>query len=301
MQLPLISIALCTYNGEKYLKEQLDSLLAQTYQNLEIIIVDDGSTDNTYRMITDFAEKDKRIQYSQNASNLGYNKNFEKTISLTKGDFIAICDQDDIWEPDKIQVLLDNIGNNWLVISNSVLIDENGKLLDKELLKSFNFFTGLDFRGILLDNFVTGHTCLMSREFLSHLFPFPALGYYDWWMGFIAIYHKKINYVGKVLTKYRLHENSVTQGNERLRKNFENTINMLNNFLSYKGLNDNDRSYIENLLSLYSKKAIVSHYLPLIMFVNKNYDTIFPTIKKRKGVSKFNFAIRFSRKVTPSL
>ena len=116
MQESLISVALCTYNGEKFLREQIDSILAQTYKNLEIVIVDDCSTDKTTNIINAYAEKDKRIKLFQNASNLGFNKNFERALGLTSGEYIAISDQDDIWLPQKLQSLLDNIKNNWLII-----------------------------------------------------------------------------------------------------------------------------------------------------------------------------------------
>ena len=95
---PLVSIAICTYNGERFLKKQIDSLLNQGYSNIEIIAVDDRSTDRTWDMLQEYAQKDKRVQTYQNEKNLGYARNFEKAITLCKGDFIALADQDDIWE-----------------------------------------------------------------------------------------------------------------------------------------------------------------------------------------------------------
>src|ERR1700742_3478188 len=103
IQEPLISVALCTYSGEKFLQEQMDSILAQTYKNLEIVIVDDCSTDRTIDIINSYAEKDKRIKLFQNDTNLGFNKNFEKALSLTTGEYISISDQDDTWLPQKLQ------------------------------------------------------------------------------------------------------------------------------------------------------------------------------------------------------
>src|SRR4051812_38033424 len=103
MKLPLISIALCTYNGERFVESQLLSLIKQTYLNLEIIIVDDCSTDNTLNIIAGYAAKDNRIKYWKNDLNLGFNQNFQKALSLTSGEFIAISDQDDIWHETKIE------------------------------------------------------------------------------------------------------------------------------------------------------------------------------------------------------
>jgi glycosyltransferase involved in cell wall biosynthesis len=190
MQEPLISVALCTYNGEKFLREQIDSILAQTYKNLEIVIVDDCSTDKTTNIINAYAEKDKRIKLFQNESNLGFNKNFERALGLTSGEYIAISDQDDIWLPQKLQSLLDNIKNNWLIFSNSSYLGDSkqGRLLN-------SFKLPANYKGILLRNHVTGHTSLMHRELLSFVLPFPKGGYYDWWMGFVASYHNKIAFL----------------------------------------------------------------------------------------------------------
>src|ERR1700754_726282 len=115
----LVSIALCTYNGEKYISQQLDSILRQTHRNLEIIIVDDCSADNTFNIVKRYSILDSRIKCFRNEVNIGFNKNFEKAIKLATGDYIAISDQDDIWLPGKVELLLNNIGDNWLIFSNS--------------------------------------------------------------------------------------------------------------------------------------------------------------------------------------
>ena len=93
----LISIAMTSYNGEKYIREQLDSILTQTYGNFELIICDDRSKDSTVEIIKDYCIKDSRIKLYVNEKNLGFKKNFEKAISLCKGEYIALSDQDDIY------------------------------------------------------------------------------------------------------------------------------------------------------------------------------------------------------------
>ena len=85
----LISIAMCTYNGERFLNEQISSILEQTYRNFELVIVDDNSKDNTINIIKEYQSKDNRIKLFQNNKNIGFLKNFEKAISLCRGDFIA--------------------------------------------------------------------------------------------------------------------------------------------------------------------------------------------------------------------
>ena len=98
------SVALCTYNGEKYLAEQLDSILSQSIVVDEIVVCDDGSTDGTIRILDEFENKFPLVfKIFKNEKNLGYTKNFEKAISLCSGDLIFLCDQDDVWKNDKIE------------------------------------------------------------------------------------------------------------------------------------------------------------------------------------------------------
>jgi len=131
--IPLVSIVLCTYNGEKYLQAQLDSLIDQTYKNVEIIIVDDCSKDNTRSILLNYQSLYPFIKVFLNSENIGFNKNFAKAIGLTGGEFVAICDQDDIWDLNKLEELKENIADKGVIFSNSRLIDVNnlptGKLL----------------------------------------------------------------------------------------------------------------------------------------------------------------------------
>jgi glycosyltransferase involved in cell wall biosynthesis len=296
----LISVALCTYNGSGFLEEQLQSILDQTYKNLEIIIVDDCSTDNTLVIAHKYAEDDKRIKVFSNEKNLGFNKNFERALSLTAGKMVAISDQDDIWELEKIEKLKSNIGDNWLIFSNSALIYPNGTLKEGRLLDKFKY-ESQNFRSLLLSNFVTGHTCLMKREFIDRILPFPQQGYYDWWMGFIALYHNKLTYLPQMLTRYRVHETSVTQiefnDESSHRIFFEHTLVMLDSFITYKDLKENDRRFIKRLRTAYRKK-LASGFNPwLTLAVGKYYSDFFPNLKKRTTLSAYNFARRFSRKL----
>ena len=104
----MISIALPTYNGEKYIREQLDSIYNQTLVPDEVVVVDDCSTDNTVNILEEYSQR-YGLKYFVNDSNIGYNKNFEKAIRLCAGDYIALSDQDDVWFPTKIQVSYDAI------------------------------------------------------------------------------------------------------------------------------------------------------------------------------------------------
>ena len=120
----LISIAMCTYNGERFLNEQISSILEQTYRNFELVIVNDNSKDNSINIIKEYQSKDNRIKLFQNNKNIGFLKNFEKAISLCRGDFIALSDQDDVWKKNKLEIFLKNINDNMLIYLDAILIDE---------------------------------------------------------------------------------------------------------------------------------------------------------------------------------
>src|ERR1051325_2274006 len=138
-----LSIALGTYNGGVYLKEQLESLAAQTRMPDELVISDDHSTDDTLRLVEEFAATaDFPVRLSVNESNLGIAKNFEKAISLCRGDVIVLSDQDDVWHPDKLESVervFESKPQLSLVFSNAELVDETLRLYDETLFDWVHF------------------------------------------------------------------------------------------------------------------------------------------------------------------
>src|SRR5687767_14186749 len=129
MEKPLVSVVLCTWNGDRFLKEQVDSILSQTYENFELVISDDASTDGTKEILKAYEAHPKtKIFYQEN--NIGLIKNFAFATEKSKGNFIAYSDQDDVWLKNKLEKLVSSIGDSALVYSDSLLTDENGKSLD---------------------------------------------------------------------------------------------------------------------------------------------------------------------------
>ena len=126
---PLVSIPLAAFNGASYISQQISSILCQSVANFELIIIDDCSTDGTCEIVKNYLS-DPRITLSVNTTNLGYKRNFEKAIKKCKGEFIALADQDDIWHPDKLAILLDNIASNDLIHSDAELIDGDNNVID---------------------------------------------------------------------------------------------------------------------------------------------------------------------------
>jgi len=289
---PLVSIVLCTYNGEQFLKDQLTSVLTQTYPNLEIIIVDDNSTDGTKDLLIWFAGQHDNIKLFFNERNLGYNKNFEKALSLSNGEYISICDQDDIWFQEKIQRLMGTIGDNWAVFSNSEFVDWQMKPMGLKLISNNLIIDS--YKSTLMENFFTGHTSLLRRKSLQYILPIPEFGFYDWWIGFICSYHKKLIFHNEVLTYYRVHRESVTQSKKKRKYNTAEELDIqLAIFLEYKGLEPVDRAAITGIRQKLRKRGIIN---PLFHELLMNYSIYFPKRDHKNLLSKLNFLRKFLKK-----
>lgn len=206
----LVSIVLCTYNGELYLKEQIDSILAQDYSNFELLISDDASTDNT-RDILKAYESDKRVQVFYQEKNLGLTRNFSFAVHKAKGDLIAFSDQDDIWLPHKIATLVKAIGDSPLVYSDSLLVNEKGESMNKKLSELKNMYSGTDSRCYILYSCVWGHGMLVRKELLQKCDPMPPSVHHDIWIVFQAFMNGGIKYHDEVLTHYRQHATSTSK------------------------------------------------------------------------------------------
>lgn len=206
----LVSIPLCTYNGERHLRQQLESLCAQTHSPIEIIAVDDCSSDGTLAILHEFAKRDPRLRVVVNPANLGFRRNFEFALSLCAGEYIAPCDQDDIWMPDKLSSLLDIIDGHALAFCDSELIDTDGSSL-KQRLSDFMFMsTTSDTVTLALANCVSGHAMLFRRSLLDEALPVPDLFFYDWWLAAVATCNGGIVFSDNAKVLYRRHVASVT-------------------------------------------------------------------------------------------
>lgn len=215
-----ISIALATYNGEQYLRELLESLYRQTCRPYEVMVCDDGSTDSTVGILEEYA-RTHGLHYQVNPRILGYIKNFEKTISLCSGDYIALCDQDDRWRPDKLRILADGIGSYSLICSNAAVIDDFGNKIARSYFKYSRIHVPSrrkQTHSLTFHNYVMGCTSLFHKSILSSAtYPFPDGVPHDWWIAIIASMKNGIRYINKPLIEYRLHgENASSIVRKRL-------------------------------------------------------------------------------------
>ncbi len=208
--IPLISIAMATHNGAKYITAQLDSILSQTYSNIEIVIVDDASTDKTLQIIREYQTQYNNIKLIQNQSNIGVVKSFTKAINSSSGEYIALSDQDDIWLKYKLQQLVDNIGEAVLIHSDALLIDKNQNLISHSHMQYSKFKHYNNFSDYLLGNNVTGCCCMFKRSFWVQIQPIPD-GFYvhDHYLSLMASLYGSIKYYPKALVKYRQHNTNM--------------------------------------------------------------------------------------------
>jgi glycosyltransferase involved in cell wall biosynthesis len=296
MENPLISVVICTCDGELYLREQLQSIVCQTYQNIEIIVSDDNSFDETISIINEFAKSDKRIKLFKNIERLGYNKNYEKALKLVTGNFVAISDQDDIWRHDKIEILL-----NKIVETNCILVYahsqdfENGATLP--VITRYNgrlkYFEGTDFRKLLLRNTISGHSVLFNKELLHYALPFKGAIFYDFWLALVACVNGGISFCGETLVFRRKHSAnaSLTFITKELKR--ENPYAFLKDMLEEVKTIDHlpvcKKKYLKNLTQALSYTRLGKVNWKLFWFCIHNRKIIF-YYKPQRFLSFFSFA-----------
>ncbi|TWP30651.1 glycosyltransferase [Apibacter muscae] len=214
------SVTLCTYNGAKYIAEQIESILAQTTSPNEIIICDDGSIDNTIEILKRYKEKyPDIIKLYRNDQNLKVIKNFEKAISLCTGDIIFLSDQDDIWFPNKIKEVINffekhpDIGacfHNLQLIKLGELSEDtvwDAILLKKNIL-DFVFEKNKLVEYILkYNNILTGAALAIKKEIVNHILPLDERLIHDYQIALKLGIRNEITFIPKILGAYRIHEN----------------------------------------------------------------------------------------------
>lgn len=200
---------MATYNGEKFLKEQIDSILSQTAPPLEIIVVDDGSSDSTLKILSTYSEYG--VSVYRNEENIGVQNSFARGIGLAKADIVALCDQDDIWLPVRLERLCDAMGESDLVYSDAELIDYYGNRMEQKLSDRISIygttFSRSLFAFMLFNSLIWGSTILFRRTLYAQFSPVPhTFRNHDWWLQVSASFAKGIAYTPECLTLRRIHE-----------------------------------------------------------------------------------------------
>lgn len=284
----LVSIALCTYNGGAFLQEQLDSLLQQNYTNIEIIAVDDASTDGTWSILEKNASSDNRLKVFINEKNIGYNKNFEKAISLCSGQYIAISDQDDIWERDKIEKMMQQWPDGALFVY-SLSGDFYGSDFEGRRPAPRVVYTPInDVHKLVFNSPVHGHACMFIKELFDCCTPFPEAIFYDWWMSMHAAATGTIGCIPETLTWHRVHDNNssrnitsikdIAHRNEQLR---QQSVYFIETFCKKEILKGEQKKSLLEYAGILKKMNGRDFTWPMFWYVLKNRKLVFH-YKKQK-------------------
>lgn len=204
----MVSVCLASYNGEKYILEQITSILSQLSPGDELIISDDRSTDNTLNIIESI--KDIRIKLYINDHPAGPIQNFQNALYKSTGDYIFLSDQDDVWLEDKYSHMLELLQSYDLVLSDSIVVDEEKNVVNPSFYKLHGSAPGI-IKNVLKSAYF-GSCMAFRRNILNYALPFPATNEigHDLWLGLVAEIIGKVCFTEKPLILYRRHSQTVT-------------------------------------------------------------------------------------------
>lgn len=207
----MISVCVAAFNGEKYIEEQILSVLRNLDSQDEIIISDDGSSDRTRRIVDDLAEKDRRIRIIDGPRK-GLIKNFENAIVHSKGDIIFLCDQDDVWKDNKVKTVLDIFGNTdcTLVMHDACIVDANLRISGCSFFEFKKCKKGY-WRNLIKNSYI-GCCMAFKRSILDYAIPFPDnIPMHDQWIGLLSERVGKVEFCNEQLLLYRRHSNNASE------------------------------------------------------------------------------------------
>lgn len=203
----MISVCIPTFNGEKYIQKQLDSILSQLNENDEVIISDDSSTDHTIEIIKTYS--DSRIKLIENCTFKSPIFNLENALKEAKGDFIFLSDQDDVWLSGKVNATLEKLTQYDIVVCNSHIVDQNEVIIHPSYFEWKGCGPGF-FRNLKKNSYL-GCSLAFNRKMLDFCLPFPKeIAMHDIWIGMVAELIGKTCFIQQQLFLYRRHEDNFT-------------------------------------------------------------------------------------------
>lgn len=214
-----ISVCLATYNGEKYLDEQIKSILTQLNENDELIVSDDNSTDRTVDIINSFY--DSRIKLFYNEGPRGYTSNFENALKRANGDIIFLSDQDDVWMNCKVNKMIKKLENADLVVSDVKIVNSNLDIISDSHFKLHNVKKGF-IRNFLFTRYI-GASMAFKKVVLDRALPFPNkkdLCAHDYWLAIVGEAYYTVEILEVPTLLYRRHDTNVSTGGEKSKNSF---------------------------------------------------------------------------------
>ncbi|EKT4181911.1 TPA: glycosyltransferase family 2 protein [Campylobacter jejuni] len=295
----VVAVLLATYNGEKYLKEQIDSILNQTYKDIKIYIGDDCSKDSTIDIIKTYKDlyPDKIIYY-QNNTNMGFIKNFEKLLQCCSENYMAFSDQDDIWLPNKLEEQMKEIAKmekkcNLPIMCHSdlIMIDEDKKILYKSFFKFKKYKINLkkDLGHILGPCGVMGNTMMINKVLKEKILPFPKnINFHDYYIAIMCeLFGKRIT-LSESFVLYRIHQNNTSNSKLNIKKKKNTTLPYLERDLDWldnikQDLNKNDLLIVNKFQCYIQNPKKIYHYLELLRY----------NLVKRNDIYRLKLFFRF--------
>ena len=207
----MVSVVMAAYNGEKYIREQLLSVLKQLSENDEVIISDDNPYTGTYEAVKGFIESDGRIRYIKGPGK-GVIKNFENAISAAEGDYIFLCDQDDVWLDGKVSAVCEELKKGAVVVMHDAIVtDENLNPVKQSFFEAMGSGTGI-VKNIIKNTYI-GCCMAFSKSLKPFILPFPDdLPMHDQWIGLAGEKAGRVALIKEPLIYYRRHSGAVTGG-----------------------------------------------------------------------------------------
>ena len=285
-----VSVVVCTYNGEAFVQEQMNSIIAQTYPLYEILVFDDASTDNTVEKVKAIAGQFPNIKLAVNERNIGFTKNFEQAIKAASGDVIAIADQDDIWIDTKIEKMM----NAWKEPHSLIYCDSTGftdVLPDIIRPPRLRGFEGTDARKIFLINTISGHASIFKKELVPLVLPFSENAMYDWWIAVVAAYNGGVQHYHEVLVYHRSHSKNITVKALSKYRMVEQRdiykrylIKQCKQFETAANIPLPQRNFLIGFYTLMQESLVKKFHTPLFLFLFKNRHILFSYKKKKIGI-----------------
>ena len=293
-----VDILLATYNGEKYIREQIDSILNQTHTEFRLLISDDGSTDGTRNILNEYKLKDNRIEVFMQEKNLGVVKNFEFLLGKVEAKYYMFSDQDDIWKESKIEKSLNKIEEGYdLVYSDLEVVDENLNVTYSSYWKLKGIYNKIkkynNFESLYLNNFVTGCTLISKKELINSFMPLPNTSKFvlhDYWISLIISQNGKIAYVEEPLIKYRQHKNNKV-GSKKKSDTIEKFEEMRELFIDVKKQHfnvfiENEKTFKDEKIRELNRKSLeYFEKLDKVKFINLKGWGLFFKLYKYEGFS----------------
>jgi glycosyltransferase involved in cell wall biosynthesis len=307
--LKLVSIVLATYNGEAFLAKQLESLFNQTYSNIEIVAVDDGSRDNTVSILNEHALRHPNMKVFVNDVNLGFIKNFEKGCSLSSGDLIALCDQDDYWDENKIKKMVATIEDHPIIYCDSLVCNENLEPTGTKISDLVNFRSWSNPLQLAVFCRIYAHAMMFTRSFFNKAVPFLEVIPPDWWLPYLSTFYGGMKYFPEPLNLYRQHSGNVTgviggkgKKNSEISKAERTRLDKIKIRTRvkafYNACPDNfakEKKVLYSLVKSYEDFSVGNNLKRFLLFLR--YRDTFLSVKKHSALHRFLFCFKMFVKI----